>query len=83
MGDGYFYENTLKLCTDNFTKDEVLTLKVLYHIFGLKATMNKRTNPSNSVVWTIRISRKSMGLLKSLVIPYLIPEMLYKLDVNN
>jgi len=49
-GDGCFYENTLKLCIDNFTKDEVLTLKVLYNKFGLKATMNKRTNPSNSVV---------------------------------
>jgi len=24
MGDGYFAENTLKLCTDNFTKEEVL-----------------------------------------------------------
>ena len=26
MGDGYFSDGTLKLCTDNFTKQEVLLL---------------------------------------------------------
>jgi hypothetical protein len=51
MGDGYFNEDTLKLCTDNFTKEEVLSLiKVLKNKFHIKATINKRSNPNNNVV---------------------------------
>ena len=47
MGDAYFTEGILKLCTDNFTKNEVLRLiDVLYAKYGIKATINKRTNPS-------------------------------------
>jgi hypothetical protein len=26
MGDGYFTDNNVKICTDNFTKEEVLIL---------------------------------------------------------
>lgn len=44
MGDGYLGDNTLRLCTDNFTKEEVLILlDVLDKKFGIKATLNKRT----------------------------------------
>jgi hypothetical protein len=50
MGDGYYSKNTLKICTDNFTKEEVLSLiKVLYNKFHIKATINKRSN-SNGIV---------------------------------
>jgi LAGLIDADG DNA endonuclease family len=51
MGDGYFSEGNVKICTDNFTKKEVLNLiKVLDKKFGIKATSNKRNNPNNKVV---------------------------------
>lgn len=84
MGDGYFDGNTLKLCTDNFTKEEVLILiKILDEKFGIKATINKRSNPNNSVVWRIRINKVSIEKLKLLVSPYFIPEMLYKLGIKK
>lgn len=39
MGDGYFSDGSTKICTDNFTKEEVLRLiEVLENKFGLKAT---------------------------------------------
>ena len=82
MGDGYFTDNNVKICTDNFTKEEVLILiKVLNDKFGIKATINKRSN-SNGSVWRIRISKESMVKLRLLVSPYFIPEMLYKLGIN-
>jgi hypothetical protein len=50
MGDGYFSDGCLKICTDNFTKDEVLTLiNVLDVKFGLNASINKRTNSDGKV----------------------------------
>jgi hypothetical protein len=51
MGDGYFEDGSVKLCTDNFTKEEVLILtKVLGDKFGIKATVNKRSNENGNVV---------------------------------
>ena len=82
MGDGYFAQASVKICTDNFTKKEVLILtKVLAGKFAIKATINKRSNASGNVVWRISISRLSMEKLKILVGPYLISEMKYKLGV--
>lgn len=50
MGDGYFADNTLRLCTDNFTKEEVLILiDVLDKKFGIKANLNKRTKDNGGV----------------------------------
>ena len=50
MGDGYFTNGTLKVCTDNFTKDEVLKLiKVLHIKYDIKATINQRTNPDGAI----------------------------------
>ena len=84
MGDGYFTENFVKLCIDNFTKKEVLKLiSILDEKFGIKSTINKRTNPNGRVVWRIRISKTSMDKLRSLVSPYFIPEMLYKLGIKK
>ena len=49
-GDAYFTEGSLKLCTDNFTKNEVLRLiDVLYAKYSIKATINKRTNPNGAI----------------------------------
>lgn len=94
MGDGYFSphlsktngtysvgEGSTKICTYNFTKEEVL-IGVLNTNFGIKATTKKRTNPDGSVKWRINISRVSMDRVRSLVTPYFIPEMLYKLGTK-
>jgi len=83
MGDGYF-DDSVKICTDNFTKEEVgILIKVLSEKFGVKATLRKRTNPNSSIVWRISISRLSMEKLKILISPYMIPEMLYKLGIKK
>lgn len=82
MGDGYFTEGVMKICTDNFTKDEVLRLiKILHVKFGIDASINKRTNPDGKVKWRIRISKLSMDKLITIVSPYIIPEMYYKLGL--
>lgn len=84
QGDGYWDNGHLKLCTDNFTKEEVLMLiDILNKNFGLKASINKRTSDNNNVCWRIRISRSSMDKLIALVSPFFIPEMLYKLGING
>jgi hypothetical protein len=50
MGDGYFTGGSVKICTDNFTKDEVLRLIEVLHVkYGIKASINKRTNQGGSV----------------------------------
>jgi hypothetical protein len=50
MGDGYFTDGSLKIYTDNFTKEEVLRLiKVLHVKYDIKATINQRTNPDGAV----------------------------------
>jgi hypothetical protein len=51
MGDGYFTEYIVKICMDNFSKEEVLNfIKVLEEKFGIEATINKRSNPNNNIV---------------------------------
>lgn len=82
-GDGYFTEGIIKICTDNFTKDEVLKLiEVLNVKYDIKATINKRTNSDGAIKWRIRISKTSMDKLILLVRPHIISEMLYKLGIN-
>jgi hypothetical protein len=50
MGDGYFAEGSVKICTDNFTKEEVLRLiEILHKKFDIKASINKRTNPGGAI----------------------------------
>ena len=83
-GDGYFADGCVKICTDNFTEQEVLDLiQVLFNKFAIKATANKRTNSNGKVLWRIRISKSSMEKLKLLVGTYMMPEMLYKLGVKK
>jgi len=84
MGDGYFSGDTIKLCTDNFSKEEVsILINILDKKFGIKSTINKRTNPNGHVIWRIRISKTSLDKFRSLVSPYFIPQMLYKLDIKK
>ena len=84
MGDGYFTNGSTKLCTDNFTKEEVLLLiDVLEKKFSIKATINKRTNQDGAIKWRINISKSSMTTLIDLVQLYVIPEMFYKLGLKK
>jgi len=85
MGDGYFNGST-KLCTDNFTEEEVLLLMDILEkkiFFAIKATINKRTNPDGAIKWGIKISKSSMTTLINLVQLYVIPEMFYKLGLKK
>jgi hypothetical protein len=51
MGDGYFTEGFIIICTDNFSQEEVLKLiKVLDRKFGVKSTLKKRINPNSKIV---------------------------------
>ena len=84
MGDGYFTNDSVKISTDNFTENEVLKLAHVLNVkFGLKASVNKRTNSNGKVKWRIRISKLSKENLILLVCPYFIPEMLYKLGLKS
>jgi len=51
MEDGYFQNNTVIICTDNFSINEVDKLiKVLYTNFGLLSDRKKRRNPNGNIV---------------------------------
>lgn len=80
MGDGYFHDQTIFLCTENYSLNEVkLLIKVLEEKFGLKASLNKRVSSKGNIGWRIRISKSSLEKLIILVSPHIIPEMMYKL----
>ena len=88
MDDGYWStsDNTVYICTDNFTKSEVeLLINAIFNNFGLIATLKRRIKSNNEVCWRIRFSGKSENILKlrSLVQPHMIPSMLYKLNIST
>lgn len=75
-----FLDGTSKLCTDNFTKKEVLLLiNILSEKHDIVATINNRVKENNEVRWQIGISILSMPNSIILVKHYITPEMLYKL----
>lgn len=82
MGDGFCYNGVIILCTESFTKEEQeLLITALDKKYGIKATLNKRVSSSGVEGFRIRISKKSLDKLVSLVEPYFIPKMLYKLAI--
>ena len=86
MGDGFWsnHDKTIFICTDNFTLAEVdLLIQVLKDKFNLLATKTHRIKANKGICWRIRISRKSENLSKliSIVKPYFIPSMYYKLNI--
>jgi len=82
MGDGYFHNGVVLICSENYTKQEQeLLIVALASKFGIKATLNKRISSSGSQSFRIRISKKSMDNLITLVKPFFTPEMFYKLGV--
>lgn len=83
------------LCTDNFTFEEVqLLANVITNNFGIITKVNKRissprpnkdpeVNPvKGKLCWRIRIVPGSVARLRVIVVPYMIPEMLYKLNIK-
>lgn len=84
MGDGYCSHNAVHLCTDSFTEVEVeLLIKVLYANFGLLATKSIRKRESRVICWRIRMPTSETFKLQNIVAPYMIPEMLYKINMNK
>ena len=87
MDDGSFSKSKgyLILCTDSYSKENVLYLtSILETKFNLLATVQRRVKSNKEICWRIRFSRKSKNLdtLISLVKPYFINSMLYKLNLS-
>lgn len=82
MDDGFKVNNGVGLATESFTEQEVDRLKlVLENKFGLLVTKNPRKTKSDMSRFRLFISAKSRNKLHSLVLPFFIPQMLYKLNL--
>lgn len=81
MQDGYFDSNgrtqTILLCTESFTKGECIMLQDLLKTFGIVSTLKIRNKSKDT--YRIRISKKSMPLVRELVRPHIHPDFIYKL----
>lgn len=74
----------LALCTNCFTKQEVQILcNILYELYGITATLQKAlfSKKTKQVQYRLYIHKKSMGVVKSLVLPWMPLSMLYKLGM--
>ena len=77
MDDGAADWNQLRLNTQSFDHKENLWLtQFLQAKFGITATINQDKGK-----YRLRIRASSMPILKNLVLPYIIPSMLYKLSL--
>lgn len=82
MGDGAILNKGLILCTDSFTIEEVVrlmnVLKIKYNIdsriHGIKTKEAPRPR--------IYIIPNSMPIVINLIKPYLVPSMMYKLNIK-
>jgi hypothetical protein len=82
MGDGFFQQGIIMLCTESLSKEEQeLLVNALGEKFGIQATLNKRISSTGIQSYRIRISKKSMDKLIISVKPYFIAEMLYILGI--
>lgn len=81
MEDGYFDKHgrtqTILLCTESFSKDECIFLINILLKLDIKATLKIRDKTHDR--YRIRISKKSMPLLRELVLPYMHNDFMYKL----
>jgi hypothetical protein len=74
--DGYKDKNAFRFATESFSLKEVeLLVKVLKDNFDLDCTINT----VNSKSYRIYVRVHSMDNFRSLVTPYFVPSMLYKL----
>ena len=77
MDDGTKISKGLKLCTNSFAySDCVLLTKVLNDNFSLKSSVQSAGTPNQYVIY---IWKESMPLLRTIISPYIIPEMKYKI----
>lgn len=77
MGDGTKSGNAITIQTQSFTvKECVFIISILIHKFNLDCSIHmQRKQP------TIYISAKSIKKIKSKLLPYFLPSMLYKLNI--
>jgi hypothetical protein len=82
MGDGSWTGSGLKLCTNNFSKEEVI---LLINSLNNKFSINSSINVGNlkKSQYTIYIPSKDISNIKSLVLPYILPSFLKKLGIKN
>lgn len=78
MGDGTKAGNAICLQTQSFTVEEcVFIISILIHKFNLNCNIHmQRKQP------IIYISAKSMKKIKSRLLPYFVPSMVYKLNIK-
>ncbi len=77
MDDGAKVSKGLKLCTNSYSySDCILLSNVLHKNFSLKSSINSAGVPNQ---YNIYIWKESMPLLREIVLPYIIPEMKYKI----
>lgn len=75
MGDGTKSDGGLTLQTQSFTLQEcVFSVSILIYKFDLKCSIHMQRNQP-----TIYISAKSMKQIKSKLLPYFEPSLLYKI----
>ena len=80
MGDGTARNKGLALCTDSFKQEHLnLLIYALAHNFGLQCTTF--THSPGHV--RLHIEASQMNLLRSIVVPYMHGDMLYKLGLPN
>lgn len=83
MDDGYFDKygrgQTLILCTENFTKEECVQLIAVLNKIGIIATLKRRNVVKDT--YRVRVSKKSMPSVRTMVSPYMHPSQMYKLGV--
>lgn len=82
MDDGFKANNAVGLATECFTEKEVDRLKSVLELkFGLLVSKRQRKTSGGRNGFRLFISAKSRTKLHSLILPYFIPEMLYKLNL--
>lgn len=83
MEDGYFdsygRSQTIILCTECFTEAECKLIQQVLLDMGIKSTLKIRDSSRNT--YRIRISKRSMPLVRELVISYMHPDFMYKLGL--
>jgi LAGLIDADG DNA endonuclease family/NADH dehydrogenase len=76
MGDGTKLNQGLSLCTESYSiKDNLILLNVLIIRYNLYCTLHKRNNS-----YRIHIHKRSMPFLRTIVKPYIIKTMEYKIN---
>nr|YP_004733526.1 orf6 [Candida frijolesensis]ADK72539.1 orf6 [Candida frijolesensis] len=85
MGDGS-YNNAVILCTDIFTKDEVLKLiNYLYYKYNLDSNLlviKYKLNNNLIIRYRIRFRSNSTHKIRLLIKEHILPEFYYKLGIN-